>query len=75
MLYANQEVKQNKVVLTIFFNAQEEPLEQVMSNGHDGEGAVGGGSAFYSYAILSAGFHTTHGDFMRKIVARHRAAA
>ena len=30
-------------------------MEQVMSNGHDGEGAVGGGSAFYSYAILSAG--------------------
>ena len=33
---------------------QEEPLEQVVSNGHDGE--VGGGSAFYSYAVLSAGF-------------------
>merc|ERR1711928_35763 len=31
---------------------QEEPLEQVVSNGHDG--AVSG-SAFYSYAVLSAG--------------------
>jgi len=39
----------------LYANQEEEPLEQVMSNGHDGEGAVGGGSAFYSYAILSAG--------------------
>ena len=34
-------------------NMQEEPLEQVVSNGHDGDV---GGSAFYSYAVLSAGF-------------------
>merc|ERR1711971_418667 len=38
VLYANQE--------------EEQELEQVVSNGHDGEVS---GSAFYSYAVLSAG--------------------
>jgi len=36
----------------LYANQEEEPLEQVVSNGHDGEVS---GSAFYSYAVLSAG--------------------
>ena len=37
---------------------QEEALEQVVINGQDGERSAGG-SAFYSYAVLSAGFYHT----------------
>ena len=39
---------------------EELELEQVVSNGHDGEVS---GSAFYSYAVLSAGFSI---DFLKK---------
>jgi len=38
----------------LYANQEEVPLEEVMANGQEGEGVVGG-SAFYSYAVLSAG--------------------
>merc|ERR1711962_1329172 len=38
----------------LYANQEEVPLEELMVNGQEGDGVVGG-SAFYSYAVLSAG--------------------
>ena len=52
-------------------NAQEVPLEEVMANGQEGEGVVGG-SAFYSYAVLSAGSPQVLKKTRELSIVRHR---
>ena len=73
MLYANQEVKNFG---SFFYDliAQEVPLEEVMANGQEGEGVVGG-SAFYSYAVLSAGSPQVLEKTRELSIVRHRPAS
>ena len=62
MLYANQEVikRKDNCEKLFYSDVQEEALEaQVVLNGGSGGEGAAGGSAFYSYAVLSAGFYHT----------------